>query len=104
MLIAFPVGKKIISSQGRASLFPMARPNVCPQWQIIVAVHAEHEQLVKRYLPERLAGLDAPLRLVIITLFARKPVHANCGLKLFKRLPRLRPQPSRLRTADAGDY
>jgi hypothetical protein len=53
-----------------------------PHQEIIVALKAEHKQLIKRKLSEDIASTYLVLHLQIVALRARKPMDAKGSLRL----------------------
>jgi len=77
------------SSQRRAALLPMARANMRPQRRSLSRSTPSKNSSSKGICPESLAGMNVPLRFIVVTAVAWKPMHADGGLKFFKRLSRL---------------
>ena len=66
VLVAFPVGKKIVAAQGSAAFAAMPCARMPAQPEIVVTLHAQHVELVKRQLAKALAAADAPQGFIIV--------------------------------------
>src|SRR5262249_3144148 len=81
LLVEFPVGEEIVTSQRGAAFASVASSDVRPQPEVVIALEAENEELVEGDFSEGFAHANLSLHFVVLAAGLRKPVDAERTLE-----------------------
>ena len=95
--------KATVSSPHRSNGLPVARADVAAKPEIVVALYAEHEQLVEWCGAEGMAGAELLRKFVAIILSLREPVRHRGALQFFKEARVAGPETRCFRTGARGE-